>query len=49
MNEKQGFHRVFTGNAFEHHTPVPRRPRTWRRTLRALLAWLCQPSPWSNQ
>jgi hypothetical protein len=46
MNQREGFHRVFNGNAFEHHTP--RRPRKWRRMLRALMAWLMAPSPWSK-
>lgn len=44
------FDRVLTGNAFEapprvhHQRPRPRRSRL-RRTLRALLLWLLQPSP----
>jgi hypothetical protein len=46
------FARVFTGNAFE---PPPRRahqrprPGHLRRTLRALLAWLLQPSPFGRR
>lgn len=43
--------RVFAGNAFEY---PPRRNHYTRRnvlhrTLRALLAWLRQPSPWSTR
>ncbi|MFM8899045.1 MAG: hypothetical protein ACKOF9_03740 [Burkholderiales bacterium] len=49
MNQKEGFHRVFTGNAFHTHEPIRKRPCTLRRVLRALLAWFCQPSPWGKQ
>lgn len=48
------FHRVFTGNAFEapprirHQRPRPHR-RSLRRTLRALVLWLLQPSPFTSR
>ncbi len=48
------FARIFTGNAFEapprvrHQRPRPRRSRL-RRTLRALVLWLLQPSPFSTR
>lgn len=45
---------VFTGNAFEapphirHQRPRPHR-RSLRRTLRALVLWLLQPSPFTSR
>jgi hypothetical protein len=40
------FARVLTGNAFEHPRTAHQRPRPsrLRRTLRALVLWLLQPS-----
>ena len=48
------FARVFTGNAFEAPPRVRhQRPRTHRhslrRTLRALVLWLLQPSPFTSR
>lgn len=43
LEQASGFHRVFTGNAFQGHVHRPRRRRSW---WRAFVAFLSAPSPW---
>ena len=47
LHQEPGFRRVFTGNAFEGHTPRRRRRARRQGFWRAMLSFLCQPWPWS--
>lgn len=55
LDQQSGFARVLNGNAVERHVRARRKPgpgrvrRAFWRGLRALLAWLAAPSPWSTK